>query len=151
MGRARKKGKTSWYKDRTSKKGGVTLTHQGGTKYRILKSKEGASDKKLKTRAVIFVEKTPRVELARLVREQINGMGATLGFKLKVLERTGRKLYNRERSVLSVVQRLQTKGSYLYQRREHQVSMWGKVQGASRSAHKNIGEQPIRWTRRVTW
>ena len=46
----------------------------------------------MKTRAVIFVEKTPRVELARLVREQINGMGATLGFKLKVVERTGRKL-----------------------------------------------------------
>ena len=53
----------------------------------------------MKTRAVIFVEKTPRLELAKLVREQINGMGATLGFKLKVVERTGRKLYNRERSV----------------------------------------------------
>ena len=53
---------------------------------------QGAGSCELKTRAVLFVEQTPMGELARRIREQVNSMGSTLGFKLKVVERTGRNL-----------------------------------------------------------
>ena len=38
------------------------------------------------------MEQTPKGELARLVRDKFHGMGAMLGFKLRVVKRTGRSI-----------------------------------------------------------
>ena len=90
-------GKTAWYRGRkTTNKGEEkpTLTMGGRSRKKIPHKgadKKGGGADNLKTRAVIFVEQTPRGELASILREQLNGMGATLGFKLRVMERTRRK------------------------------------------------------------
>ena len=114
QGRNRKKllGKTAWYRDKKTEKGeqpdskeeggnsgsiyrgrgGSKLEH--GTKKRRYEAvePEGAKMKKLKTRGVVFVEQTPRGELACALREQLNNIEFTLGFKLRVVEKTGRSL-----------------------------------------------------------
>ena len=46
----------------------------------------------LETRSVIFVEHTPDGMLAKRLREQVNRMEHIMGFKLKVVERTGTRL-----------------------------------------------------------
>ena len=46
----------------------------------------------MKTRAVIFVEQTPRGEVARLLKEQLQNLEPVLGYKLRVVERTGRNI-----------------------------------------------------------
>ena len=46
----------------------------------------------LETRSVIFVEHTPDGLLAKRLREQVSRMEHVMGFKLKVVERTGTKL-----------------------------------------------------------
>ena len=48
--------------------------------------------KDLKTRAVLLLEATPMGELARRVREQLARMEDILGYRIKVVERTGRSL-----------------------------------------------------------
>ena len=46
----------------------------------------------LETRSVIFVEHTPDGMLAKRLREQVNRMEHIMGFKFKVVERTGTRL-----------------------------------------------------------
>ena len=47
--------------------------------------KTGKED--MKTRAVIFVEQTPRGELAKEIREQLQGLEQVLKFRVRVVER----------------------------------------------------------------
>ena len=49
-------------------------------------------DRNLITRAVLFVEQTPMGELARGVRDQLQSLGAVLGYRIRVVERTGRNI-----------------------------------------------------------
>ena len=44
------------------------------------------------TRAVLFVEQSPMGELARQVKEQVRRLEPILGYKVRVVERTGRKI-----------------------------------------------------------
>ena len=81
-------GNTSWYRRRKREETDGVRNQGGGRKG----SKEDWKEDCLKTRAVKFVEQTPRGELARRVKEQLQGLEGTLGFKLKVVERTGRSL-----------------------------------------------------------
>ena len=41
---------------------------------------------------VLFIEQSPRGELAKRLRETMRDMEQTLGFKIKIVERTGRSL-----------------------------------------------------------
>ena len=43
-------------------------------------------------KSVIFVEQSPKGELAKRLRESLKDMEQTLGFRVKVVERTGRSL-----------------------------------------------------------
>ena len=49
-------------------------------------------EKDVKTRTVLFLEQTLMGELARRVREQLLRMEDVLGYRVKVVERTGRRL-----------------------------------------------------------
>ena len=61
---------------------------QGGG--RSIKQRRGAVPPKI--RAVLFVEQNPLGELANRVRELIPRLEPTLGYSLKVVDRTGRSL-----------------------------------------------------------
>ena len=63
--------------------GGFQVRNKGGA---------AKNNKNLKTRAVIFVEQTPRGELAVQIREQLKNLEGLMGFKLRVVERTGRNI-----------------------------------------------------------
>ena len=52
--------------------------------------KEGAAT--IKTRAVLFVDQSPQGSLAKLVKDKLSGLEPSLGFRLRVVERTGRSL-----------------------------------------------------------
>ena len=61
--------------------GGTGATNWGGMK-----------DKELAVRSVLFVEQSPRGELAKLMRRSLTEMEHILGFKVKVAERSGMSL-----------------------------------------------------------
>ena len=92
-GRRRKKlvGKTSWFKgSKGNQMGDRTL---GGKKKNGKWESKGAVPKtKLKTRTVLFVEKTPQGELASRIRELLGRLEDNIGFKIKVAERSGSSL-----------------------------------------------------------
>ena len=48
--------------------------------------------KEMEQKIVLFVEQTQNGELAKRLREALRGMEHTLGFRVKVVERTGRSL-----------------------------------------------------------
>ena len=54
--------------------------------------KGATTDKQLKTRAVLFVEQSPGGKLSKQVRAKMLEIEPTLGFRLRVMERTGRNL-----------------------------------------------------------
>ena len=86
-GRWRKKliGKNSWFK-------GSKKDDEGGAEKRVgrAENRKGAeTNKQLKTRAVLFVEQSPGGELAKQVRTKLQEMEPMLGFRLRVVERTG--------------------------------------------------------------
>ena len=88
--RRRKKlvGKSSWFRDQ-KKEGNDRLVGNEN------KRKPGSINKKgkeLKTRTVIFVEFTPEGELSKRIRELMGRLEGILGYKIKVIERTGSKL-----------------------------------------------------------
>ena len=92
-------GKTSWYRDKRIKEDEKTKNQEGGRSSGS-RGNQGANQT-LKTRAVLFVEQTPRGALANELRERLQGLGATIGFKIRVVERTGK-------SILSNFSQLQT-------------------------------------------
>ena len=89
QGRIRKKllTKSTWYRGRRGSEKPAPKTG-GGMKRNT--DRKGAVQ--LKTRAVLFLEQTPRGELAGKMREQLARLEPTLGFKIKVVERTGRSI-----------------------------------------------------------
>ena len=86
LARIKKKllGETNWYKKRMDRD-----DHEKPHIGRKMMSNQGDN---LRTRAVLFVEQTPQGELARRMKEQLQRLEATIGFKLRVVERTGRSL-----------------------------------------------------------
>ena len=85
-------GKTSWYKQRRSRREEDTLgPGRRGTKGDV-RRKRGSQD--VKTRAVLFVPQTPMGELARRTREVLQRMEHLTKFRLKVVERAGTSLQN---------------------------------------------------------
>ena len=88
--RVRKKllDKASWF-GKKKRDEEVAKQHHGS---RSNVERKQARRDHLKTRSVMFVEQTPGGELARRVKEQLQNLEETLGFKLKVVERSGRSL-----------------------------------------------------------
>ena len=85
-------GRNSWFKGgkRDEVKDGDHA--KGAARPRTGGAKKNPWSKELRTRAVLFVEQTPRGELARLVREQLHKLEGIMGYKLRVVERTGRSI-----------------------------------------------------------
>ena len=82
-------GKTSWYKGRRKN------DDEDGDDARNRGRKKGHAEAPgglLKTRAVLFLEQTPQGELSKRVREKLQDLEPVLGYRIKVIERTGRSL-----------------------------------------------------------
>ena len=80
-------GKSSWFR----KPGGAgrnKLTRRGGG----LKGGSTSKDTEYPVRTVLFVEQTPRGELAAKMRELVSRLEPLLGFKIKIAERCGKTL-----------------------------------------------------------
>ena len=91
--RARKKltQKTEWYrqrKDKVEEDRGKQRSRTIGMRQKDTKGRE------LRTRTVIFVEQTRDGALAKALREVATRLEGMLGFRVKVVERTGSKLRN---------------------------------------------------------
>ena len=90
--RVRKKllAKTTWFKKRRRKE----PYEDGEQKRRSFGNTTRGSkyNRELKVKTVLFVEQSPRGELAKRLRETIKDMEHTLGFRVKVVERTGRSI-----------------------------------------------------------
>ena len=92
--RVRKKllAKANWFKNKKRTQGAIDTKvtkwngNPGAHRGRIVK------DKELELKSVLFVEQTPKGELASRLREAMRSMEQTLGFKIKVVERSGRSL-----------------------------------------------------------
>ena len=68
-------GKSTWYKDKiknTEDEDGLPRSKSSGIKKKI---EDGAEERTLKTRAVLFVEQSPKGELAKCMREQLHRLG----------------------------------------------------------------------------
>ena len=88
--RTRKKllAKTSWYKGAGQRKteynsGGGNSNNKGAT---------GRESKKYPPRTILFVEQTVMGELGRRLRELMTRLAPILGFRVKIVERTGSSL-----------------------------------------------------------
>ena len=77
-------GSSSWYKGSRKPQSENTST----TSAPIRGVSQGPEDRKLVTRAVLFVEQSPMGELARQVKEQIRRLEPILGYRVRVVERT---------------------------------------------------------------
>ena len=85
-------GKSSWYRKRIAKKDDERMTArtQAHGSRGLPRTQSGKQD--LKTRAVLFVEQTPHGELAKRIKELLQRLEPVLGFRLRVVERTGRSI-----------------------------------------------------------
>ena len=99
--RNRKKiiGKSSWFKGGNGKKTTQRWNNttnmkrnNGGVRNNAKVGKDGTSPLMIKTRTVLFVEHTPGGELAKRLRDQLSRLEGLMGFKIKVVERTGTAL-----------------------------------------------------------
>ena len=93
--RAKKKllGKSTWFKGGGGGRGTRPTNTGTASRTRIGKAEnaEGGTGS-LETRSVILVEHTPDGTLAKRLREQVGRMEHIMGFRLKVVEKTGTKL-----------------------------------------------------------
>ena len=80
--------KSNWFKGSRKKETITNASSNTGGK----KSNGAGSLSRLKTRSVLFVEQTPHGELAKQLRELLVRLEATMGFKIKVVERAGMSL-----------------------------------------------------------
>ena len=89
-------GRSAWYKKQKNRDHGTSLEQEHGKGMMgSQKHPRGSNGKQeLKTRAVLFLEQTPNGELARRVKELLVRLEQVLGFKLRVVERTGRSIQN---------------------------------------------------------
>ena len=99
-GRVKKKmiGKTLWYR---SKKKEVAMKSNDGSigmktnvKMNPLRDKMHGREDEVSTRAVLILDQTPHGELARRVKELLHRLEPSMGFRLRVVERTGKKMKN---------------------------------------------------------
>ena len=94
--RIRKKllSKTNWFKKRRRKEDDGA---SGSKEHEVQGTFRNGSRKlkELELKSVLFVEQSPKGELASRLREALKRMEQTLGFRVKVLERTGRSLGSR--------------------------------------------------------
>ena len=81
-------GKSNWFRDK--KKIDEKTNIMAGP--RTGNGTQESTDKPLRTRTVLFVEQTPRGALASKIREQLLHLGPTLGYKIRVVERSGRNI-----------------------------------------------------------
>ena len=92
--RIRKKllAKTTWFKKK--KMGDEQVIHGSKSKRGEPGSKWGnvKSTRELDVKSVLFVEQSPGGELAKRMRDILRNMEPTMGFRVKVAERTGRSL-----------------------------------------------------------
>ena len=83
--------KSTWFRSKkVDKEGEFDKEPSGGSNPRSKTG--GARDSSLRTRTVIFVEQTPKGALAANLREQLQHLSSTLGYKIRVVERSGRNL-----------------------------------------------------------
>ena len=82
-------GKSNWFRG-SSKASSTTNTSVGVSE----KSKKAfkKQNKTLKTRSVLFIEQTPKGELAKQIRELLQRLEPSMGFKIRVVERSGKSL-----------------------------------------------------------
>ena len=87
--RIRKKlvGKSNWFRKRKKSNMYGGANKPGGTS-----EQKNKNFKEPSVRTVLFVDQSPGGELARRIKEQLRTMEPTLGFKTKVVERTGQTL-----------------------------------------------------------
>ena len=78
-------GKSNWFRRKKTKKDGEQYASGGGFR-------RSNQRKELEVKTVLFVEQSPKGELAKKLRETLRDMEQTLGFRVKVVERTGRSL-----------------------------------------------------------
>ena len=95
--RRRKKllGKSSWFRSKKSN-GGEEYDRRKGRrreKEKVLDKEVG--EKRIEQKTVLFLEQTPRGELAVEMRNLIARLAPTLGFSIKVVERTGTSIRNK--------------------------------------------------------
>ena len=81
-------GKSTWFKGGGGKHSSLGTRNSGGG--RIGGGKKSKLD--LKTRTVLFVEHMPGGILAKRLREKLTNMEEVMGFRIKVVERTGTQL-----------------------------------------------------------
>ena len=79
-------GKLEWYRKKRQEDGGEGVS---GQEPRMPKPK---GDAECPTRTVIFVGFSPNGELAKRVREELGDLEQTLGFRVRVVEKTGTPL-----------------------------------------------------------
>ena len=82
--------KSCWFKKRR-KREEYNKEQSRGTGFKC-STKESSYNKELEVKTVIFVEQSPKGELTKRLRESLKDMEQTLGFRVKVVERTGRSL-----------------------------------------------------------
>ena len=85
-------GRTTWFKSKGGSKKKDLYGSQGGVKKSKPSRREQPRDSTPTPRSVLFVEQTPGGELAVRLRELFTRLAPTLGFYVKVVERTGRRL-----------------------------------------------------------
>ena len=83
--------KSCWFKKRRKREEYDNKEQSRGTGFKC--STRGSKyNKELEVKSIIFVEQSPKGELAKRLRESLKDMEQTLGFRVKVVERTGRSL-----------------------------------------------------------
>ena len=87
-------GKSTWYRGiKNTVVVVVTSNVPGSGGYMQKRTDLGNANKNdMRTRAVIFVEQTLKGELAKQVREQIQKLEYIMGYRIHVVERTGRNI-----------------------------------------------------------
>ena len=85
-------GKSSWFRGKKSidEKEQYPAPERSSNGKKV--TKPDMRNSTLRTRSVLFVEQTPRGELAILLREQLQKMEQVLGYRIRVVERTGRNI-----------------------------------------------------------
>ena len=92
--RIRKKliGKSSWFRNTRKRNQEDVVKKTSGTKRKSGKSGRAPSETSIRTRSVLFIPQTSGGELARRTREVLERLQPAMGYKVKVVERTGTSL-----------------------------------------------------------
>ena len=83
-------GRNNWF--RGGRRSDEKYVDKGAMKSKNCGATNTKVNKNLRVRAALFVEQSPRGELASAIREQLQRMEGVMGFRIRVVERTGRSL-----------------------------------------------------------